>query len=341
MNYMVNYQIEHIQAINKLFMESVRDKDLVNKFNMAILPKISIVIVVYNAGNNIKKCLESVFTQDFKNFEVIVVDNGSEDGTGEFIKKKFPQIKLIENSNNLGFCRANNQGIEISKGEFVFTLNSDVFLESNFLTEFIYIAEESSPEIGMFSPKILKMDKKTIDSTGITLTRTRRFYNRGADEVDLGQHDDKKLILGPCAAAALYKRKMLEGIKIAGEYFDNDFFFLVEDVDLAWRANLSGWKAYFVSEARCYHVGNSSGIDKRIRQYLSFRNRYFMIIKNLRTKDFLQNIIHILSYDLSRIIFVLFTNRLIPRAILEIFYNYPRMLKKRKMILKPTNRCLR
>ncbi len=125
----------------------------------------------------------------------------------------------------------------------------------------------------MVSPKILRMDKKTIDSTGIILTKARRFYNRGAGETDSGQYDGKREIFGPCAAAALYKKEMLEQIKIRDnscairdnscpEYFDNDFFFLVEDVDLVWRANLSGWEGYFVPQARCYHWGNSSGLER-------------------------------------------------------------------------------
>ncbi|MFN7170572.1 MAG: glycosyltransferase family 2 protein [Candidatus Omnitrophota bacterium] len=294
------------------------------------MAKISIIIVTCNAIKIIKDCLDSVFLQDFKDFEVIVVDNNSLDRTKEFIKDNFPQVKLIENKKNLGFCRANNQGIEIARGEFILTLNSDVVLENNFLTELIKAAEETSRNIGMFSPKILKMDRKTIDSMGIILTRIRRFYNRGKDGVDYGQYDDKKEIFGPSAACALYKREMLDKIKKNVEYFDNDFFFLVEDVDLAWRANLKGFRGLFVPNAICYHLGNGSRMSKKRRQYLSFRNRYLMLIKNESRSHFLKNLGYFLIYDITRFFYLVFTNFFIFRAIFEIIYLLPKMLKKRR-----------
>jgi len=363
------------------------------------MPKVSIIIVTHNSEEIIKDCLNSVYSQEFKDFEVIVVDNNSEDRTKEFIKENFPQIKLIENKKNLGFCKANNQGIEISQGKYVLTLNSDVILEKKFLSELMKEVENSPSEIGMFSPKILKMDKKTIDSTGIILTRIRRFYNRGDGEIDFGQYDDKKNIFGPSAACALYKREMLEKIKtvnigepflnadlrksnadkhrfnvdnicdhlranlresalkdifpagtkidinirgnskeIRGEYFDNDFFFLVEDVDLSWRANLRGFKGYFIPQARCYHLGNSSKMGKKMRQYLSFRNRYFMLIKNEKLKDFMKNLGYFLIYDILRFFYLMFTNRFILKAIFEITYHFSRIFRKRNFCLTATYR---
>jgi GT2 family glycosyltransferase len=304
------------------------------------MPKVSIVIVTHNAREIIKECLNSVYAQDFKDFEVIVVDNDSRDGTKEFIRENFPQAKLVENGDNLGFCQANNQGIEIAKGEFTLTLNSDVILENNFLSELLKTSKNLGSNFGMLSPKILKMDKKTIDSTGLILTKARRFYNRGSGEIDSGQYDDKREIFGPCAAAALYKREMLEQIKIRGnsifirgnscsEHFDNDFFFLVEDVDLAWRANLSGWRGYFIPQAKCYHLGNSSGMDKKLRQYLSFRNRYFMMLKNERLGNFLKNLLFILPYDVLRFFKLIITNRHITKAIFEIVYLLGKIFKKR------------
>ncbi len=307
------------------------------------MPKVSIIIVTHNARGIVEACLNSVYAQDFKDFEVIVVDNNSEDRT-EFIKENFPQVRLVENKENLGFCKANNQGITISQGDHILTLNSDVVLEKDFLTELIKTVEKAPSDIGMFGPKILRIDRKKIDSTGIILTKARRFYNRGTEEIDLGQYNDKREIFGPCAAAALYKKEMLEQIKIRGnsikirghscsEYFDNDFFFLVEDVDLAWRANLMGWKGYFVPEAKCYHLGNSSGMEKKMRQYLSFRNRYFMMIKNERLGIFFKNLLFILPYDILRFFNLIITNRLIPKAIFEIIFLLGKIFKKRNFYL--------
>lgn len=308
------------------------------------MPKVSIIIVTHNAIGIIKDCLNSVYAQDFRDFEVIVVDNNSIDGTKEFIRENFPQVSLVENRDNLGFCQANNQGIKISQGDYILTLNSDVGLEKDFFTELIKTVEKAPSDIGMFGPKILRIDRKKIDSTGIILTKARRFYNRGAGETDSGQYDDKRDIFGPCAAAALYKKEMLEQIKIRDnscairdnsclEYFDNDFFFLVEDIDLAWWANLAGWRGYFVPEAKCYHLGNISGMDKRMRQYLSFRNRYFMMVKNERLSGFIKDLGYILAYDTLRFFYLIITNRLIYKAVFEIIYLLPRMFKKRNFCL--------
>ncbi|MCM8784127.1 MAG: glycosyltransferase family 2 protein [Candidatus Omnitrophica bacterium] len=297
------------------------------------MAKISIIIVTCNAIKIIKDCFISIFRQDFKDFEVIVVDNNSLDRTKEFIKDNFPQVKLIENKKNLGFCRANNQGIAISQGEYILTLNSDVILEKNFLRELINQAENSSSIVGMFSPKILKMDKKTIDSTGIILTRIRRFYNRGEGEIDFGQYDDKRDIFGPSAACALYKKEMFEKIKIGdNEYFDNDFFFLVEDVDLAWRANLMGFKGLFIPNALCYHLGNSFGLSRKMRQYLSFRNRFLTMLKNESWGYFLKNLVFLLLYDIPRFLYLIFTNLLVFKATFEIIYLLHKILNKRRRI---------
>jgi len=294
------------------------------------MPKVSIIIVTRNARGIINECLDSVFSQDYRDYETMVIDNNSSDGTNEFIKKNYPQVTLLNNDQNVGFCRANNQGIEIAQGEFILTLNSDVVLENSFLTELINASKNLAPAIGMLGPKILGTDKKTIDSTGIILTKVRRFYNRGSGEIDLGQYDDKRDIFGSCAAAAFYKREMLETIKVDGEYFDKDFFFLAEDVDLAWRANLAGWRGYFVPEARCYHHGNSSGMSKKMRQYLSFRNRYFMMMKNERLDEFIRELDHFLFYDITRFFYLIFTNPIISRTILGTVYFLGSMFKKRR-----------
>jgi GT2 family glycosyltransferase len=281
--------------------------------------KISIVILSFNSKKFIKPCLDSVFAQDYQDFEVIVVDNDSKDSTASFIKENYPQVILIENKQNFGACRARNQGIEVAQGEWILTLDCDIILEKSFLKKIMSFTEESKESVGIFQSKILKNDKKTIYSCGVYLSKLRRFYDIGKGKFDIGQFNTSKYIFGACSAAAFYKRQMLEEIKENTGYFDERFFFLVEDVDLAWRAQKRGWKALYYPEAVCYHSGNSSNTPRRIRQYLCFRNRYYSIIKNDSLKNNFINFFLLFAYDSLHFLYLLFVNSYTPKAIKEIF----------------------
>lgn len=284
---------------------------------------ISIIIVGHNAGGYLPGCLESIHKQTYKDFEVIFINNGSIDATIDVLRS-YPAVSIISNRENRGFCFANNQGIKLAKGEYVLTLNSDVILDKDFLLELKRAIK--CDETGLFAAKILNSDGKAIDSAGLVLSRFYRFFDRGNGEKDTGQYDDKLDIFGPCAAAALYKREMLEDIKHNGEYFDEDFFFLVEDFDISWRALQKGWKARFVPRAICYHSRNSTNFNSKFRQYLSFRNRFSMLLKN-RAVNMKYSIIFIF-YDIPRIISMLFTNRYAFRALCETIKLAPRMRRK-------------
>lgn len=273
------------------------------------MPKISIVILTYNSINFIKPCLDSIFNQDSPDYEVIVVDNGSQDGTADFIKKNYPQVKLIENRKNFGACKARNQGIELSGGDWILTLDSDTILKKDFLLQMLTkIQTLSFDNIGMIQPKILKIDKKTIYSVGIFLSSLRRFFDIGKDKKDSGQFDKQNYIFGGCSAAVFYKRQMLEEIKEDTGYFDERLFFLVEDVDLAWRAKRRGWSCIFSSDIVCFHYGNSSNYDRQARRYLCFRNRLLMILKNERLLGKIKLVPVFFIYDLSRLLFLTFSS---------------------------------
>lgn len=285
---------------------------------------ISIVIAGYNAGKYLSLCLDSIYKQTYKNFEIIFIDNGSIDDTASILKL-YPDVRLIDNADNRGFCIANNQGISIAKGSYILTLNSDIILDENFLTEMKRAIEAN--DIVLFGAKILSNDGKTIDSSGLVLSWFYRFFDRGRGEIDRGQYDNQLDILGPCAAAALYRKDMLEDIKYKGEYFDEDFFFLGEDFDLAWRAKKKGRDARFVPKAVCYHARNSTGFNSSFRQYLSFRNRYFLLIKNLNLN--IGYLAVFFLYDIPRLIYMLLTNKYTCRALYEMIRYTPKMIKKR------------
>ncbi|MFC1666703.1 glycosyltransferase family 2 protein [Candidatus Omnitrophota bacterium] len=285
---------------------------------------ISIVIVGYNVARHLPPCLDSIYRQSYKNFEVIFVNNGSTDNIVSILKS-YTSVKVINNDENKGFCFANNQAIKIAKGDYVLSLNSDVVLDENFLLELKSAAERD--DAGLFGAKILKDEDRSIDSTGLRLSWFYRFFDRGSDEIDRGQYDMQVDIFGPCGASALYKKEMLEDIRYNGEYFDEDFFFLGEDFDLAWRAKKRGWKAMFVPKAVCYHIRNSTNFNRDFREFLSFRNRSFLLIKN-SSLNFRYLIVFFL-YDTPRFLYMLLTNRYACRALYEVIKYRPKMLRKR------------
>lgn len=282
------------------------------------MAEISVIVVTFNSIDFIGPCLDSIYAQDYRDFEVIAVDNGSKDGTSGLIKISYPKVILIENNENLGACRARNQGFEAGKGRWFLTLDCDIILEKGFISSVLKATKDSSDKTGIIQPKILKADKKTIYSAGIFFSSLRRFYDIGQGRLDVGQFDKAKYIFGACSAASLYSRLMLEEIKEGTGYFDERFFFLFEDVDLSWRAQRKGWKAIFCPQALCYHKGNSSGTPKELRQYFCFRNRYFTIFKNEHPIPLFKVLRLLILYDIPRTLYLLLTNKLAFGALGEI-----------------------
>jgi GT2 family glycosyltransferase len=298
--------------------------------------KISIVFCNWNGGEDIIKALKSVKAQTYKGIETIVVDNGSTDGSADKIETGFKGVRLIRSVSNLGFAGGNNLGIAEASGDIIFTINQDVILTEDFVEKIARYFEKAPNSAGSVGGKILRMDGKLIDSAGLRLSRARRFFDRGSGESDEGQFDKSEEVFGLCAAAAAYRKSMLE--KISGGnragYFDERYYLLVEDVDLAWRARHYGYSAYYYPDAVCYHVRGGAGWKNKNKQYLSFRNRCFLIIKN----EYLINIIlavpWLLFYDCPRLIYLIFSNKLVWKAIREIIRELPSLLKERRLILK-------
>lgn len=302
--------------------------------------KVTIQIVTYNSEKDILKCIETINEQTYKNIEIIVIDNKSTDKTVDLLTTEYPNVKLIVNKENLGFCKGHNMGFKEGTGEYVVVLNPDVVLDKHFVEEAVKVME-NNPEVGLVSGKILRMKPdftKTniIDSTGIIMLRNRRAYDRGQGEEDRGQYDYKKDIFGVCGAAAVYRREMLEDIKIDDEYFDENFFAYKEDVDLSWRTKLFGWKCLYVPSAIAYHKrGWKENNRKKISPLLkvhSIKNRYLMILKNDRLIDFIKDLPYILLFDIGVFIYCLLrepkTLKYIPYTIKHLYDT----IKKRKKI---------
>ena len=272
---------------------------------------ISIIIANYNRKDLLKACLDSVRGQSFKDLEIIVIDNASTDDSVKMIGAYYPEVRLIRNTRNLLFCKAYNQGIDSAKGSFVLCLNNDVVLHKDYLKEALF-AIGSDNKIGMMSGKILRMDKTTIDSTGLFLGRNRKPVERGYGKKDTGQYDEPGYVFGVTGACAFFRKSMLNELKDEHGYLDERFGMYYEDLDLCWRAQKKGWRAYYSPKALAYHargataVVTNSGRDvirftniSEELQKMYIKNRYSCIKKNDSLKGFLVNLPFILWYDVK------------------------------------------
>ena len=240
-------------------------------------PEISVVIPNLNGMKYLHECLSSLQNQTFRNYEVIVVDNGSYDGSGDFIRKEFPQVKLIELMENRGFAGGCNTGIRVSAGRYIAVLNNDTEVELQWLEE-LYKAIEKDTNTGMVASKIL-LDRQTgeIDSAGMLIYPDGIGRQRGRGEIDKGQFDREEETLYPSGCAALYKREMLDEIGL----FDEDFFAYCEDTDLGLRGLRAGWKAVLAPKAVVYHKYSGAAGKYSVFKALHVeRNRIWVAVKN-------------------------------------------------------------
>ena len=246
---------------------------------MAKPPKVSIAIVNWNGLKFLSGCLGSVYAQGYPSVEVLFVDNGSTDGSVEFVRDNFPETILIRNSENLGFAKANNQAIEAASGEFILTLNNDTELGDGFLEELMASVDASTERVGMWAPKILSFEeRKVIDSVGgLLLYPDGIARGRGRLETDAAQYDSIEDVFIPSACAALYRRAMLAEVGL----FDEEFFAYCEDTDLALRARLLGWEGRSVPRARVFHhYSGTGGSYSETKAFLVERNRIWVVVKN-------------------------------------------------------------
>jgi GT2 family glycosyltransferase len=279
---------------------------------------VSAIVVSGGIGDYLKACLDSLKGQTYPLLEIILIDNSGEPGLRKELLPDYPIVNLYSGSKALSYCVSLNKGIELSKGDFILCLNDDVILDSNFIKEAL---EGFLPDskIGMVSGKILRYDRKTIDSAGLFLSLWRTAKERGYGILDVGQFQKKEYVFGVNGAVAFYRKKMLEAIKEDGDYFDADFHFFYEDLDLAWRAQNNGWRAYYVPDAIAYHIRGgsargSSGINKPYaRRYISeelhgdlIKNRYLAVIKNETRINFLLHLPFLILYDFVMWTYILF-----------------------------------
>lgn len=260
---------------------------------------ISIIIPSSNGKHLLKDCLPAVMRLRKVTFEVIVVDNGSSDGTVDYINERFPSVRVIEYPEALGFSRAVNAGIQAAQGEYVALLNNDTQVEPEWLYE-LATALDEHPKVGFCASKILKASNRhLIYAAGDGLTVAGFAYNRGKEDPEEIYYLQPEHVFGACAGAALYRKELFDNVGL----FDEDFYAFLEDVDLSFRAQMQGYRCLYVSSARVYHIGGATFGDMAERcLFYGNRNRLYFLAKNMPAWFLVRHSLSILAYSLINIL---------------------------------------
>jgi len=261
------------------------------------------VIPNWNGRHWLATCLGALGVQTIQDFQVIVVDNGSSDGSVKYIRESFPTAQVIANSTNVGFAAAVNQGIQASGSRYVVLLNNDTEAAPNWL-ETLVEAAESDIQVGMCASKMLFAGRPNIiNSTGVCVDRAGIAWDRRGGEIDDEQESEPVDVFGPSAGAGLYRRAMLDEIGL----FDEDFFAYLEDVDLAWRARRAGWRCLHVPAARVFHHHSATGVEgSPFKSYHLGRNKIWLLVKNYPFRQLWQWSFVSVAYDLAAVMYALF-----------------------------------
>jgi GT2 family glycosyltransferase len=242
---------------------------------LADTPLVSIIIPNWNGIHHLPECLNALRAQTYRNTEVILVDNGSTDGSQAFVTEHYPEVRLLALEHNLGLTGGNNLGFDAAGGEILVSLNNDTEAHPRFIDALV-IALVDHPEAGMAAAKMLLFDRRDhIHSAGDGYGRDGIPFSRGVWQRDEGQFDEPGWVFGGCGGAVAYRRAMLDDIGM----FDESFFMYCEDVDLNWRAQLAGWRCWYTPQAIVYHKLSATG-GGPIASYHTGRNTLWVIAKN-------------------------------------------------------------
>ena len=240
--------------------------------------KVYLVVVNWNGKDFIEECLDSIQKQTHP-VEIIVVDNGSTDGSKELIEKKYPKIHLISKDNNHGFAGGVNIGIEYAvgkKADAIALFNNDAVANKDWLEQLVKTLNKDA-DTGIVTGKLMRSDKKHIDSTGDFYSTWGMPFPRGRNQKDTSQYDEPGEVFGASGGASLYRTKMLKDIGL----FDERFFAYYEDVDMSFRARLAGWAVFYQPKAEAYHKVSATSLHAgRIHsptRYHSIKNFLILI----------------------------------------------------------------
>jgi GT2 family glycosyltransferase len=236
----------------------------------------SVVIPNWNGRDFLPPCLDSLAKQSYQPLEIIVVDNASADGSQELLREQYPHVRLIALPTNRGFTGACNAGIQAAGGAFIALLNNDTEVDPGW-AQAVADAFARCPQAGAVASKMLLYHQRdTLHTAGDGFTTDGRAFNRGVWQKDTGQYDEECFVFSACGGSSVYRREMLAEIG----HLDDDFFFLLEDVDLGWRAQLAGWRTLYTPHAIVYHHLSATG-GGATASYYDGRNSLLLLAKNL------------------------------------------------------------
>jgi GT2 family glycosyltransferase len=290
----------------------------------------SVIVLNWNGRPHLRACLESLQRQAYRDFDVILVDNGSTDDSVEYVRREFPWVRLLAFEKNMKFCAGNNAGIRASKSKYVALLNNDTEAETGWLAELV-AAAEATPEAGSFASQMMMFNNRlVIDSAGNEYTASGAAAKRGHLS-KAGDFDKPIRVFGACAGAALYRRSMLDDIGL----LDEEFAMIFEDVDLGFRAQLAGYLCVYVPTARVYHKVNAT-IGRYSRDYVYYgqRNIELVYFKNMPARLLIRSLPEHFLYNVLALVFFAWHRRLGAYLCAKIgaVFALPRIFFKRRRI---------
>lgn len=337
------------------------------------MARLSVHIVSWNSARVLPEAVDSLRAQTFKDFTLTLVDNASTDGSVDVVRERFPEATVLRNFKNLGFSHAHNQAIELARNRwadddkhgrssidrYVLVMNPDIILDPDYL-ENLTRGVDGRYDVASACGKLLRVRRgagehgepeftDVLDSAGLVMRRNRSAADRGAGEPDGPAFAEPREVFGVSGALALVRAEAIDALReIDGQVFDEDFFAYKEDVDLAWRLRLLGWKAAYVPSALAYHYRGTGGAEKAglwsrflrrrrrspLVNRLSTRNQLLMEAKD---DDGLNRLLHLPWIALQGVGTFLSTLLLTPRALgayLEAAALLPKMRKKRRAVMK-------
>jgi GT2 family glycosyltransferase len=241
---------------------------------------VTVICLNYKGEKVLPACLESLRHQTYPAVHVMVVENASGDRSAEIVRRDFPEVELVVNEKNLGFGGGNNVGLARARTPYVLMLNNDTELDPDCIAEMVKVMEEN-PKIGSVASKILlKFNDFRIDAAGIEICPDGLALGRGrwSPKEELTEETDIFFVSDCCG---LYRREMVEDVKVRGEIYDEDFFAYADETDLGWRAQLAGWTSRYAPRAICYHCHSAATGSVHPRKvYWVERNRIWVGIKS-------------------------------------------------------------
>lgn len=294
---------------------------------------VSIIILISKWGEegiHLDRCLQGIYQQSYREFEIILVTNGLTKNQVSSLRNRHSCVRIIENEENKGCAGGRNQGIQKAQGNYIVTLDDDVVPDNRWLEELMRWASKGE-RVGMLASKMLfGSDPHIIDSAGLEIGRDGNAYSRKGLSKD-GGFEQTEEVFGPCGGTAFYKREVFEDIGL----FDENYFIYYEDIDLAFRARLAGWKCLYVPQAVVFHHHSwSLGEESSSKIFLLERNRILTILKNWPVRHLICYSLLIAAYDILADGYYLFKKKDLSRlkAKISALRQLPRVLKERSKI---------